>query len=164
MKQIEDRFETFEQEITNIKIGLQRLPELETKMTKHIKRVDVQNELNAQQTQKILSYIKSMMKDSSSETSETERIASKMKTKVTKTQGEQSSNQEENERNPDRNKFKKVEMPVFNGEDPDSWLFRADRYFQIHKLTDSEKMTVATISFGVPALNWSGGRTWRKGS
>ncbi|KAA0064010.1 histone-lysine N-methyltransferase ASHR1 isoform X3 [Cucumis melo var. makuwa] len=27
----------------------------------------------------------------------------------------------------DRNKFKKVEMPVFNGEDPDSWLFRAKR-------------------------------------
>ncbi|KAA0047644.1 Ty3/gypsy retrotransposon protein [Cucumis melo var. makuwa] len=27
----------------------------------------------------------------------------------------------------DRNKFKKVEMPVFAGEDPDSWLFRAER-------------------------------------
>ena len=23
----------------------------------------------------------------------------------------------------DRNKFKKVEMPIFNGDDPDSWLF-----------------------------------------
>ena len=40
---------------------------------------------------------------------------------------------------PDRNKFKKVEMPVFAGEDPNSWLFRAERYFQIHKLSDSEK-------------------------
>ena len=39
----------------------------------------------------------------------------------------------------DRNKFKKVEMPVFTGEDLDSWLFRAERYFQIHKLTESEK-------------------------
>ena len=54
----------------------------------------------------------------------------------------------------DRNKFKKVEMPVFDGDDPDSWLFRAERYFQIHKLTDSEKLTVATISFEGPALNW----------
>ncbi|TYK02775.1 Transposon Ty3-I Gag-Pol polyprotein [Cucumis melo var. makuwa] len=27
----------------------------------------------------------------------------------------------------DRNKFKKVEMPVFTGEDPDSWSFRAER-------------------------------------
>ncbi|KAA0036691.1 transposon Tf2-1 polyprotein isoform X1 [Cucumis melo var. makuwa] len=27
----------------------------------------------------------------------------------------------------DRSKFKKVEMPIFNGTDHDSWLFRADR-------------------------------------
>lgn len=45
-------------------------------------------------------------------------------------------------------------MPVFNGDDPDSWLFRADRYFQIHKLTDCEKLTVTTISFEGLALNW----------
>ena len=25
--------------------------------------------------------------------------------------------------NGNRNKFKKVEMPIFNGDDPDSWLF-----------------------------------------
>lgn len=34
----------------------------------------------------------------------------------------------------DRSKFKKVEMPVFTREDPDSWLFRAERYFQIHQV------------------------------
>ena len=45
-------------------------------------------------------------------------------------------------------------MPVFNGEDPDSWLFRADRYFQIHKLTDAEKVLVASISFEGLTLNW----------
>ena len=56
--------------------------------------------------------------------------------------------------NNNRSKFKKVEMLVFNGDDPDSWLFRADRYFQIHKLTDSKKLTVATISFEGLDLNW----------
>ena len=56
--------------------------------------------------------------------------------------------------NGDRNKFKKVEMPVFNDEDPDSWLFRDERHFQIHKLSESEKMIVSTISFEGPALNW----------
>lgn len=45
-------------------------------------------------------------------------------------------------------------MSVFVGEDPDSWLFRAERYFQIHKLTESEKMLVSTVSFDGPALNW----------
>ncbi|TYK28131.1 transposon Tf2-1 polyprotein isoform X1 [Cucumis melo var. makuwa] len=54
----------------------------------------------------------------------------------------------------DQSKFKKVEMPIFNGTDPDSWLFRADRYFKIHNLSDSEKLTVAVISFDGPALDW----------
>ena len=58
-----------------------------------------------------------------------------------------SNEKEDDKKNNDRNKFKKVEMPVFNGEDPDSWLSRADRYFQIHKLTELEKMIVAIISF-----------------
>lgn len=54
----------------------------------------------------------------------------------------------------DRHKFKKVEMPVFGGDDPDNWMFRADRYFQIHKLSEIEKLTVAVISFEGVALNW----------
>lgn len=53
----------------------------------------------------------------------------------------------------DRSKFKKVEMLVFNGEDPNLWLFHTDQYFQIHKLTDSKKMKVATISFDGLALD-----------
>ncbi|KAA0042077.1 transposon Tf2-1 polyprotein isoform X1 [Cucumis melo var. makuwa] len=61
---------------------------------------------------------------------------------------------EEEDKNVERNKFKKVEMSVFTGNDPDSWLFRANRYFQIHKLTDAEKMTISVISFDGPALDW----------
>lgn len=61
---------------------------------------------------------------------------------------------EEEDKIVDRNKFKKVDMPVFHGNDLDSWLFRADRYFQIHKLRDSEKMTVSVISFNGLALDW----------
>ena len=48
MKQIEERFETMEQEIASMKIDLQRLPEHEAKMTKHMEKIDVQNELNTQ--------------------------------------------------------------------------------------------------------------------
>ncbi|TYK25904.1 Ty3/gypsy retrotransposon protein [Cucumis melo var. makuwa] len=58
------------------------------------------------------------------------------------------------ERALDRSKFKKVEMPVFDGMDLDSWLFRADHYFKIHNLSDSEKLTIAVISFDRPALDW----------
>lgn len=60
----------------------------------------------------------------------------------------------------DRNKFKKVEMQVFSGDDPNGWLSRADRYFQIHWLSDSEKVIVAVISFEEAALSWY--RTVRK--
>lgn len=50
-------------------------------------------------------------------------------------------------------KFKKVEMSIFYGINPDSWLFRAERYFQIHKLMEEEKMTVMVISFEAVALD-----------
>ncbi|TYK13668.1 transposon Tf2-1 polyprotein isoform X1 [Cucumis melo var. makuwa] len=45
-------------------------------------------------------------------------------------------------------------MPVFVKNDPESWLFRAERYFQIHKLTESEKMKVSIISFDRATLDW----------
>lgn len=45
-------------------------------------------------------------------------------------------------------------MPIFLGDDPDSWLFRAERYFEIHRLSDEEKMTVTVISFDDAALKW----------
>lgn len=53
----------------------------------------------------------------------------------------------------EKNKFKMVEMLVFNGTDPYTWLFRAKRYFQIHKLTEAEKLIVVVISFEVVALD-----------
>lgn len=52
----------------------------------------------------------------------------------------------------DRQKFNKVEMPTFEGDDPDDWLFQAVRYFDIHQLTD--KITVTAVSFAGAALHW----------
>ncbi|KAA0038184.1 transposon Tf2-1 polyprotein isoform X1 [Cucumis melo var. makuwa] len=60
---------------------------------------------------------------------------------------------EEDDKIVDRSKFKKVEISVFRGNDPNSWLFKADRYFQIYKLTDSKKI-VSVISFDGPSLDW----------
>lgn len=73
-------------------------------------------------------------------------MGGKSEDKHTKLEGEESRQ--------DRSKFKKFEMPDFEGTDPDQWLFQAKQYFQIHKLTESEKMTLAVISFDRPALNW----------
>lgn len=58
----------------------------------------------------------------------------------------------------ERNKFKKVKMSIFNGNDPDSLLFGAKRYFQVHKLNETEKMIVAMIS-GVGLASSGGTRS-----
>lgn len=45
-------------------------------------------------------------------------------------------------------------MPVVNGDDPNSWLFRANRYFQLYKVTDYKKLTVVVVSLEGEVLNW----------
>lgn len=54
----------------------------------------------------------------------------------------------------ERIKLKKLEMPIFNGSDPDDGMFRAEMYFQLHKLTEEEKLTVAIISLEGRANKW----------
>ena len=53
-----------------------------------------------------------------------------------------------------RTKLRKRRMRKERMKETNSWLFRADRYFQIHKLNDADKVLVATISFEGPTLNW----------
>lgn len=43
---------------------------------------------------------------------------------------------------------------MFAEMDLESWLFQAERYFEIQKLTDVEKLIVAVISFDGIALAW----------
>ncbi|KAL0549733.1 hypothetical protein IC582_014220 [Cucumis melo] len=153
-KKTKERFQAIEQEIINIQTELQRIPILEGKITKHLEKIDSHNEQIQHQQQLISKYIEEMMKEQSI-THGLEESSSKMKTKMAELIDEVNGNEKDGEeKNIDRSKFKKVEMPVFNGEDPDVWLFRANRYFQIHELTNLEKMTMATISFKGPALNW----------
>lgn len=47
-----------------------------------------------------------------------------------------------------------VEMPVFTGENPDGWIFRADRYFATYGLTEEEKLVAAAMSLDGDALSW----------
>ena len=47
-----------------------------------------------------------------------------------------------------------VEMPVFTGENPDGWIFRANRYFATYRLTEEEKLVVATMNLDGDALSW----------
>ncbi|KAA0037088.1 ty3-gypsy retrotransposon protein [Cucumis melo var. makuwa] len=54
----------------------------------------------------------------------------------------------------DRIKFKKLEMPVFNGEDPDGWFYRAEHYFQMHLLNERKKLKIVVVSLEGKGLSW----------
>ncbi|KAA0043304.1 Retrotransposable element Tf2 [Cucumis melo var. makuwa] len=53
----------------------------------------------------------------------------------------------------DRSKYKKLEIPVFNGENPETWIYRAEHYFDINELADEEKVKVVVVSFGLDEVN-----------
>lgn len=54
----------------------------------------------------------------------------------------------------DRGKYKRLEMSIFKGDHPDSWVYRAEHYFEIHELTNEEKIKVAIISFDHDSVDW----------
>lgn len=59
----------------------------------------------------------------------------------------------------DNNRFyaikgRKLEIPVFDGQDPDGWIMRAERYFKLNPLSDEEQIEVAIIAFEGDALRW----------
>ncbi|XP_050942184.1 transposon Tf2-1 polyprotein isoform X1 [Cucumis melo] len=153
-KAVEERLETVELE-------MKRLPVIEENialLAKSITEMNSQIDKQAQQQQVILKYIEGIVKEDSPERKIEEGSTSKVTmaeaSPLAMVEEPKLETKTEEERSVDRSKFKKVEMPVFDGTEPDSWLFRADRYFKIHNLTDSEKLTVAVISFDGPALDW----------
>lgn len=45
-------------------------------------------------------------------------------------------------------------MPIFSGENPDGWLFRVERYFEVNGLTEREKLGAIVVSLDGDALSW----------
>ena len=39
----------------------------------------------------------------------------------------------------------KLELPIFNDNNPDGWLFWAERYFEINKLTTTAKLHAVVV-------------------
>ncbi|KAL0560774.1 hypothetical protein IC582_001187 [Cucumis melo] len=161
---IEERMESFEQEVAGIKKELAKMPVIESTLIELTRNMEMMRLQSEKQQQAILSYMEMNAKERSmagermneSDTQNSPTVKSK-NDKASSSRDVEEINTKKNEpdeNSNDRSKFKKVEMPVFTGEDPESWLFRAERYFQIHKLTESEKMLVSTICFDGPALNW----------
>lgn len=45
-------------------------------------------------------------------------------------------------------------MPIFDGENPDGWIFRTERYFNMNQLSNCEKLEAAAVCFEGEALAW----------
>lgn len=43
-------------------------------------------------------------------------------------------------------KYKKMEMPLFEGNDPDCWILRSEKYFMVCRLTEEEKVDAAVVA------------------
>ncbi|KAA0045927.1 transposon Tf2-1 polyprotein isoform X1 [Cucumis melo var. makuwa] len=117
------KLEKFDQEIAGIRVELHKLPVTEEDFLsskKSIERLEIQAE---KQQQLLLKYVEGMMMEISTLQATMKRIKIDRKTITVK----------EDENSNDRSKIKNV------GSDPDSCLFGADRYLQIHKSTDSKK-------------------------
>ncbi|KAA0051268.1 retrotransposon protein [Cucumis melo var. makuwa] len=43
---------------------------------------------------------------------------------------------------------------MFLGENPESWVYRAEHFFEINNLPEAEKVKVAVVSFGQDEVDW----------
>ncbi|TYK05726.1 ty3-gypsy retrotransposon protein [Cucumis melo var. makuwa] len=143
-KMIEDQLTASEAEIEAIKQEVQRLPLLEKNLEKMHAMLSVIYEDRQRQTRE----------------SELTGISTE-KRKVRNEEGTQEEGEEgetslsvETGGGQERIKFKKLEMPVFNGEDPEGWFYRAEHYFQMHLLNEREKLKIAVVSLEGRGLNW----------
>lgn len=51
-------------------------------------------------------------------------------------------------------RVRKIEMPVFSDDNPDGWLFHAERYFEVNGLIKKEKLATIGVSMEGNALTW----------
>lgn len=62
-------------------------------------------------------------------------------------------------------KYKRLELPMFSGEDPLGWVFRVERFFRMSNISAEEKLDAATVALEGKALSWflwvESRRPWR---
>lgn len=47
-----------------------------------------------------------------------------------------------------------MDLPVFDGTNPDGWILRAERYFSFYRLSEEERLEAAIVGFDGDALAW----------
>ncbi|KAF7815055.1 Retrotransposable element Tf2 [Senna tora] len=54
----------------------------------------------------------------------------------------------------DSSKYRKLELPIFDGDEAIGWLFKVERYFTLNKMSDDEKLEAVAVCLEGKALNW----------
>lgn len=48
----------------------------------------------------------------------------------------------------------RLDFPIFSGEDPDGWISKAERYFEVYHLSEVEKLGAGIVGLEGDALHW----------
>lgn len=51
-------------------------------------------------------------------------------------------------------RYRKMEMPLFEGKDPDGWVLKSEKYFTVCRLSEHEKVDAAVVAMEGDALKW----------
>ncbi|TYK05713.1 RNA-directed DNA polymerase-like protein [Cucumis melo var. makuwa] len=135
---IEERLELIDQEIAGLKKEIGKTPVIELSLSDIMKNLEVMRSQSKKQQQMLMLMMESIAKDrtegSDRTTESVARESAIAKGKESEATSSKLTDSDQNEKKTeikessvDQSKFKKVEMPVFVGDDPDSWLFRAKR-------------------------------------
>lgn len=49
-------------------------------------------------------------------------------------------------------RYKRLDLPTFDGSNPDGWVLRAERYFDFYRLDEKEKLEAAVVALDGDAL------------
>ncbi|KAA0052081.1 histone-lysine N-methyltransferase ASHR1 isoform X3 [Cucumis melo var. makuwa] len=137
---IEKRLEFIDQEIAGMKKELSKVPVIEISLNEIAKSIDLMRLRSEKQQQLLFTIMETSSRERLAMSGQvTESVAKETEKAKGKENKAASSKMTESDRNfgfdrnerkmdsddgfHDRNKFKKIEMPMFTGEDPDSWLF-----------------------------------------
>ncbi|KAL2926087.1 Deoxyguanosinetriphosphate triphosphohydrolase-like protein [Bienertia sinuspersici] len=51
-------------------------------------------------------------------------------------------------------RYKKLDLPLFDGTNPDGWILRAERYFKFYRLSEEKRLEAAVVALEGDALLW----------
>lgn len=57
-------------------------------------------------------------------------------------------------------RYRKIEMPLFEGNDPDGWVLRSEKYFTVFRLSEDKKVDAAFVAKEGDPLKWYQWESW----